>query len=77
MRPVRFHGFHFPKGPNLQFVAVSAAWMFSFSLALFSVLTYMAGTEFSESMGGAAGLIFLVIGFLASVVIAYLERDAA
>jgi hypothetical protein len=51
--------------------------MFSFSLALFSVLTYMAGTEFSESMGGAAGLIFLVIGFLASVVIAYIERDAA
>jgi hypothetical protein len=77
MRSFNLHGFQFPKGPNLQFLAVSAAWMFAFSLALFSVLTYMGGTEFSESMGGAAGLAFLVIGLLVSVVLAYIERDAS
>jgi len=76
MRSVHFREFRFPKGPNLKFITVSAAWIFAISLALFSVLTYMAGTEFSESMGGAVGLVFLVIGFLVSAVLAYIERDA-
>ncbi len=77
MRSVHFQGFRFPKGPNLWFVSVSAAWMFAIALALFEVLTYMGGSEFAENMGGTLGLSFLVVGFIVSAVLAYIERDAA
>ncbi len=76
MRSFHFYEFHVPKGPNLRLMAISAVWMFAICLALFGVFTFMGGTAFSASMGGTAGLAFLLIGFVLSLIFAYLERDS-
>jgi hypothetical protein len=54
---------------------MTAVYIFSISLALFLVFSLMGGSEFAESMGGKAGLWFLIGGLLVSVVFAFLEKQ--
>lgn len=75
MHSIHFNELHFPKGPNLRLLSISAVWMFSACLAMFAVFTFMGGSEFSDNMGGSVGLAFLVIGLLVSGVLAFIERN--
>lgn len=74
MNHIHLHGIHVPRGPNLWLAAISAVVIFSISLLLFLAFALMGGTGFSESMGGDAGLTFLIIGLIASVSIALIEK---
>ena len=75
MRSQHLHDFHFPKGPNIKLIANSAVLMFSACLVMFFVFSAFGGSNFSDSMGGATGCAFLIIGLLVSLTIAFLERD--
>lgn len=74
MYSIHFRDWHLPKGPNLRLVAISAVYIFSLSLVLFLVFSFVGGNGFAESMGGDAGLWFLIGGLLVSAVFAVLER---
>jgi hypothetical protein len=74
MHSIHLHDLHVPRGPNLWFIAISAVYIFSISLALFLIFSLMGGPGFSESMGGDVGLWFLLAGLLVSAVFAQLER---
>jgi hypothetical protein len=74
MHSIHLHDMHVPKGPNLWLTAVSAVYVFSISLALFLIFSFMGGSGFADSMGGDLGLWFLLAGLLVSAVFAHLER---
>ena len=76
MHSVHFHGTHFPKGPNLRLVSISAVWIFSVCLAMFAAFSFVGGSGFSESMGGGVALAFLVVGLIVSALFAYLEKTS-
>jgi hypothetical protein len=75
MHSIHLSDVRVPKGPNLWLTAMTAVYIFSISLALFLVFSLMGGSEFAESMGGKAGLWFLIGGLLVSVVFAFLEKQ--
>lgn len=55
--------------------AMAAMHTFAVCLALFLVFSMMGGDEFAESMGGDAGLWFLIGGLCVSVVFAIVEMQ--
>lgn len=75
MRSIHLHDMHVPKGPNLWLASISGVVVFSVSLALYLILSLMSGDGFRDSMGGNAGLAFLIVGLVLSVVFAILERE--
>ena len=75
MHSIQLHDIHVPKGPNLWFVATSGVYIFSVSLALFLIFSFMGGPAFTESMGGDVGLWFLIGGLLISAVFAHIEKQ--
>jgi hypothetical protein len=74
MRSIHLRDWYLPKGPNLRLMAISAVYIFSLSLALFLIFSFLGGNGFAESMGGDASLWFLIGGLLVSAVFAVLER---
>ena len=75
MHSIHLADVHVPKGPNLWLTAISAVYIFSISLALFLIFSFMGGDEFAESMGGNAGLGFLLAGLAVSAVFAIIEKQ--
>jgi hypothetical protein len=75
MRSIHLADLYVPKGPNLWLTAISAVYIFSVSLALFLIFSFMGGNEFAESMGGNAGLGFLLGGLAVSAVFAIIEKQ--
>jgi len=75
MHSVHLRGIHVPKGPNLWLSSVVAVLIFSFSLALFLIFSFVGGDGFRESMGGDVGLSFLIGGLLVSAVFAVIEKQ--
>ena len=75
MHSIHLQDMRVPKGPNLWLTAVSAVYVFSISLALFLIFSFMGGSEFAGSMGGELGLLFLLVGLLVSAIFARLERQ--
>lgn len=74
MHTIHLHDLHMPRGPNLWLAAISAVYIFSVALVLFLVFTLLGGAGFAESMGGNAGLAFLIIGLLVSALLAFIEK---
>jgi hypothetical protein len=75
MHSIHLRDLHVPKGPNLWLTAMGAVYIFAISLALFLIFSLMGGEEFSESMGGTAGLWFLIGGLFVSAVLAFIEKQ--
>jgi len=75
MHPIHIEKIHVPQGPNLWLASRVAVVFFLLSLVLFVVFSLMGGSGFSESMGGAAGLWFLLGGLFVSAVFAFFERN--
>ncbi len=75
MHPIHLDKIHVPQGPNLWLLSRVSVVFFLISLALFGSFSLMGGSGFGESMGGTAGLWFLLGGLFVSVVFAFLERD--
>jgi len=73
MQSIHLRDVHVPRGPNLQLTAVAALCMFAISLVLFLVFSMMGGEEFAKSMGGDAGLWFLIGGLFVSAVFTIVE----
>ena len=73
MQSIHLPDVHVPKGPNLRLTAMAALCMFAISLVLFLVFSMMGGAGFAESMGGSAGLWFLIGGLFVSVVFTVVE----
>jgi hypothetical protein len=75
MHSIHLSDVHVPKGPNLWLTAMTAVYIFAISLALFLIFSFMGGDGFAESMGGNAGMWFLIGGLLVSVVFAFIEKQ--
>lgn len=75
MHSIHLRDIHVPKGPNLWLLSVVSVLIFSFSLVLFLSFSLVGGDGFRESMGGDAGLAFLIGGLLVSAVFAVIEKQ--
>ena len=73
MQSIHLRDVHVPRGPNLRLTAIAALCMFAISLVLFLVFSMMGGEGFAQSMGGDAGLWFLIGGLFVSLVFAIVE----
>lgn len=74
MHSIHLRDMHVPRGPNMRLAAISAVFIFSVSLALFLILSFLSGDGFRDSMGGDVGLAFLIVGLVLSIVFAIVER---
>jgi hypothetical protein len=73
MQSIHLRDVHVPRGPNLRLTAIAALCVFAISLVLFLVFSMMGGEEFAQSMGGDAGLWFLIGGLFVSLVFTIVE----
>ena len=73
MQSIHLPDVHVPKGPNLRLTAMAALCMFAISLVLFLVFSTRGGEGFAQSMGGNAGLWFLIGGLFVSAVFTFVE----
>jgi hypothetical protein len=73
MQSIHLRDVHVPRGPNLRLTAIAALCVFAISLVLFLVFSMMGGEEFAQSMGGDAGLWFLIGGLFVYLVFTIVE----